>query len=441
MTAEIAVLNKSAVALATDSAVTISNGQQAIKIFESADKLFELSTNQPIGIMIYNEMQFLGVPLETVIKGFRLETSNFETVQDAANCFLGHLYKYVDGAPDNELLKSVSTVIAPIAREIDSAIKSKLFEFMQNIPEDITNIEELQTRRKVIIEDVLKDYEDRVSSLGEADFIPRSDRKSQPKRYKDLVRKAVEIAVPSVEPEMFKRVSELCEQVLASRYVSEGRTGMVFAGFGENEVFPTLISFEIDSIYQAKIRAFETDHCDIDRDGLRAYVRPFAQKEMVDRFLHGLDDRLRSDITEFCTQAVSKISIGLIESLEISDPERDALQKLAADAEKAFIHQLNVDAFTSFQQRSRSEIENMVEFMPKPELAKMAEALIDLTSIKRKVSQELETVGGPVDVAVISKNDGFVWVKRKHYFPSELNSRYFKRNSDAAQRQEDDTHE
>jgi hypothetical protein len=28
----------------------------------------------------------------------------------------------------------------------------------------------------------------------------------------------------------------------------------------------------------------------------------------------------------------------------------------------------------------------MVEFMPKPELAKMAEALVNLTSIKRRVS-------------------------------------------------------
>ena len=71
----------------------------------------------------------------------------------------------------------------------------------------------------------------------------------------------------------------------------------------------------------------------------------------------------------------------------------------------------------------------MVEFMPKPELAKMAEALIDLTSIKRKVSRGFETVGGPVDVAVLSKAEGFVWVKRKHYFPAELNARYFARLS------------
>ena len=35
---------------------------------------------------------------------------------------------------------------------------------------------------------------------------------------------------------------------------------------------------------------------------------------------------------------------------------------------------------------------------------------------------------GPVDVAVITKGDGFVWLKRKHYFPAELNPHYFERS-------------
>jgi hypothetical protein len=51
------------------------------------------------------------------------------------------------------------------------------------------------------------------------------------------------------------------------------------------------------------------------------------------------------------------------------------------------------------------------------------------------MSTETETVGGPVDVAVISKGDGFVWIKRKHYFRPELNpgffSNYFKASEEA----------
>lgn len=73
---------------------------------------------------------------------------------------------------------------------------------------------------------------------------------------------------------------------------------------------------------------------------------------------------------------------------------------------------------------------DIVSVLPKDELAAMAETLVNLTSFKRKISTNAETVGGPVDVAVISKGDGFIWIKRKHYFKSELNpqfiSNYFK---------------
>ncbi len=59
--------------------------------------------------------------------------------------------------------------------------------------------------------------------------------------------------------------------------------------------------------------------------------------------------------------------------------------------------------------------------LPKDELAAMAESLVNLTSFKRRISMDEETVGGPIDVAVISKGDGFIWIKRKHYFDPKLN--------------------
>ena len=66
-----------------------------------------------------------------------------------------------------------------------------------------------------------------------------------------------------------------------------------------------------------------------------------------------------------------------------------------------------------------------MSFLPKGELAEMAESLVNLTSFKRRVTLDVETVGGPIDVAVISKGDGFVWIKRKHYFDPEHNPHFF----------------
>lgn len=66
MTAEVAILNKKAVALAADSAATSES-----KIFNSHNKLFTLSKHHPVGIMIYQNSAFMGYPWETIIKCFR----------------------------------------------------------------------------------------------------------------------------------------------------------------------------------------------------------------------------------------------------------------------------------------------------------------------------------------------------------------------------------
>lgn len=49
-----------------------------------------------------------------------------------------------------------------------------------------------------------------------------------------------------------------------------------------------------------------------------------------------------------------------------------------------------------------------------------------------------ESVGGPVDVALISKGDGFVWIERKHYFKPELNPRFLARYMQSDSRRSSD---
>jgi hypothetical protein len=68
-----------------------------------------------------------------------------------------------------------------------------------------------------------------------------------------------------------------------------------------------------------------------------------------------------------------------------------------------------------------SPIMDIVSCMQKSELAAMAEAMVNLTALKRHVTTDSKTVGGPVDVAIISKGDGFVWIKRKTNYDPTIN--------------------
>ena len=60
MTAEIVIMNKSAVALAADSAVTVGC-ERGEKIYNTINKLFMLSKYHPVGIMVYGSAGLIGV--------------------------------------------------------------------------------------------------------------------------------------------------------------------------------------------------------------------------------------------------------------------------------------------------------------------------------------------------------------------------------------------
>ncbi len=79
MTAQIAIMNKSAIAMNSDSAVTITaRSDNKSKIYNTINKLFTLSNYAPVGVMIFVNSEFLMTPWETIIKLYRqcLGTSN-----------------------------------------------------------------------------------------------------------------------------------------------------------------------------------------------------------------------------------------------------------------------------------------------------------------------------------------------------------------------------
>ena len=66
MTAVVGILNKTAVALAADSAVTVT-GENGRKIFNTANKIFKLSKFHPVGIAIYNAASLVSFPKNRVV--------------------------------------------------------------------------------------------------------------------------------------------------------------------------------------------------------------------------------------------------------------------------------------------------------------------------------------------------------------------------------------
>ena len=71
--------------------------------------------------------------------------------------------------------------------------------------------------------------------------------------------------------------------------------------------------------------------------------------------------------------------------------------------------------------RERLTMPLVIAPMPIQDAIDLARFLVDLTREFSRFIPGAPTVGGPTDIAAITKHEGFKWVQRKHYFPAELN--------------------
>ena len=126
-------------------------------------------------------------------------------------------------------------------------------------------------------------------------------------------------------------------------------------------------------------------------------------------------------LTEGYPEKIAEALSGKI-SPELQDSLRKELTELGNKLVQDF-----ADGLESYR-RSQfiTPVIDSVASLPKDELAAMAESLVNLTAFKRRMtSVETDTVALPIDVAVISKGDGFIWIKRKHYFEPAFNPHFF----------------
>lgn len=425
MTAEIAILNSNAVALAADSAVTI--GREAAKVYTSADKLFQMSNKGPVGIMFYQRPYFLGVPWETVVKCYRSELGNktFPRLADYLEDFIRFVKRSKQMFPRKNQRDGVHTIIL------------SFFHFVREKFKEITTHEYDQHRKMTEIE-VKQLFADLVrKELQKTKEFPKLQGMSA--NVINAIKKEYERDIAPIQRTVFedlpmtpstkRHLKEIAFELITSNRLlqSEQYTGLVVAGFGEQEHFPRLVERVLFGMAAKHPLYMAASQASIENDG-EAILVPLAQKEMVITFMDGIDP----DLNSLFVRSMKQVFTGLTEAIFAEIKKK--YPKYGANLERGVKKNLDTLESNLYNELERVRIDEyrnpvmkMVASLPKDELGSMAESLVNLTKFKRRISTQRETVGGPIDVAVITKGDGFVWTKRKHYFKPELNPRYISR--------------
>lgn len=240
MTAEVVVMNNLGVALAADSAVTVGNK----KIFNSANKLFALSKYQPVGFMVYGQAEFMGLPWEVLVKHYRsrLGPKGFD-----------HLYEYANDLFDF-IRKNCSALWPPKtqARYVQQILGGYLTNLVHKINE-LTRMR-LQHTSNLSEQDVLEvvktiiQYEHALWTSQKPLFPDDPEFETELGDHKSLFAETIAATFQKlpIADETMAQLDELCVLVFSKSLFADTFSGVVIAGYGNEELFPTAVSCRVD---------------------------------------------------------------------------------------------------------------------------------------------------------------------------------------------------
>lgn len=424
MTTEVAILNKSAVALASDSAVTIQrqepDGQLTTKIYVDANKLFELIKGVPVGVMIYNGAEIGGIPWETLVKVYRSKNrlQRFDTLVEYVNHFLAFVESAVPAA-----------VGTAGEEELAHGLLASIFFDIYNSVQPALIVEPNKLKRRKIFADALDQIDSQMNTLPVQDWGATLDEAQLRRRWQADVASRVPTDMPDIRlsAPLRRRLAQLILRILVRFPHKSGPwSGVVVSGFGEEEVFPGLYHCVVSGVFEGRLVRVDESHDGIDSNR-PAIIRPYAQTSEALMFLQGIDPTVSNAISTYWKTWAEELhkQFADIAKTEIPTATTDQIKEVRTKT-RNFVNG-SWSAFSDymdqqFHRRRMEPIEASAGFLSKREIAELAEHLVEFTSLRNRVSLDRqETVGGATDVAVISKGDGFVWVKRKHYFDQEHN--------------------
>lgn len=362
MTAEIVIMNKRGVAASADSAATVGN-----KTFNGANKLFQLIKNKPVGVLVFNNSEVNGIPVDLIIKeyGSTRQNKKLDSLKDYVEDFKTFLKKFVKqhmGAWD------------PLLGAFDD------FLIVSNRLTELNLLREtLLTNRNII------------------NIRHTKDLKTKIKKYLEL-RKAY---LPQTADFSNLNIDEIVDVFLlfVNRCdFSPAMTGFAIFGYGDKDIYPkTYVFHSVGFINDKVFKFFSEEAHETDQD-----IIQLAQRDMSDMFIFGLPYHLKRSITKIYNDVIAKLFISIGGNTpEVKSIVENALANCAKEVDKNITgNRLN-------------NLQQSLPHLPLEDLSNLSATLIRLECLKNRASLDMESVGGEVKTAIISKHEGFRWKNDK----------------------------
>ncbi|WP_130471558.1 hypothetical protein [Candidatus Magnetaquicoccus inordinatus] len=414
MTSEVLLMNKHAVVIAADSAVTLMYEPHA-RYSKHANKIFDISIHGNIAATIFSSAEIDRVPWKLVLKLFREELSSQPPLAKLDN----YVEKIIDFVQDNECLFPIDVRNAVLKSRF-SYIVSRILEIIKNEFKDISNLEISEDKRKELMAKGIE-YCNKIIEIDNDLF----------SRFNDCFT-GLSFALEEEVREKFVKIDiyniinwpqliDVAKKIFLSRLPFLGYTGMLLTGYGSKDIFPGYIQVCIYGHIGKKLLWKISGRNSISHSNSSCIV-PFAMTSMIDRFTDGFDNKLRDIILAESRKAFKAVFLDL-GSAGYAIPE-DISASIIDNRIEKFMKTWKEQSLEA----NLYPLRQILSHLSVQEMGNMAESLLILESLRERMTSASESVGGPIDVVAITKTEGLLWLKRKHFFNPELNPRYLERS-------------
>jgi hypothetical protein len=315
MTSEVALMNRSAVALAADSAATITywnsdKGQQEERYFKKANKIFNVISGKPVGMMAYAAGSLQGLPWDVLAKAFRDE--NIGHARDHLKEYATDLFSYLEANraifPEDGQFEQLLGLVSELAARI----------IFGGIITDAYKAEPDAQKKKQMADATVATIEADITAQNYINDTARDVCDAQVQEKKKVIDafKVSELGKMVLtmfdEPTVEKIVELALVGTFKVRATEMKHSGVVVAGYGEKEYMPHLEQFFVYGVFGNKIIYKRyTDGCKSISFTNTSEIVPIAQSTMTHTFWFGADPSTIEEIQR-CVDALVESKMALV---------------------------------------------------------------------------------------------------------------------------------
>lgn len=282
MSAGICIMNKNAIALAADSAVTIG---PHLAIHNSANKLFALSKVAPVGAIIYSNAEVMGIPVEILIKQYKRDLGQkaFDFLEEYVNDFISYLLcnKQLFHFAENEA-RYVNSVCLDFLNGLNGDYAQSVSRKLDEVKRELTPAELAAVQQSVISATI--------EFIDHLPLIPNFDITGYIlSNYSGEIKEHISKMFPWIMGNVLDNLTAKVCTIFNKDFFRSGYVGIAFAGYGEHDIFPKMQHIHLSGIISNSVRYAVREQVVITEDNT-ATISPLAQTDVMQTFLFGIND-------------------------------------------------------------------------------------------------------------------------------------------------------